>query len=329
MQINDNLLFATHAANIHTKIGNDLRNFIKPGTTFNDIITFVEKHTREEVSKTSKLLDLTTQKNGGIAFPISLAMNNCIAHYSPNSFDNNVIISSDDIIKIDYGVHINGNIIDSAFTLHFNDKFDEFINLSKELTRLVIKNSGVDVILGDIGFIVDEFLYSSEIEIDNKKYQLKSITDLSGHNLLPFIIHAGKAVPNTKINNYNLRMNENEFYAIEPFLTTGNGTSISKFPAGLYNINNKSLNKKIKDKQLKKFFDNIYINYNTLPFCERWLVNNFTSFNNSLLDKLINDNFITAYPPLFDINNSYVSHFEHTIFIKDNGVVILTDNNFY
>ena len=75
--------------------------------------------------------------------------------------------------------------------------------------------------------------------------------DLSGHMIKPFEIHAGKAVPNIKIH-YPLRMMENEFYAIEPFITTGNGVSILKEPKSHY-----MLKKGIIDVKLKK--DDEYI----------------------------------------------------------------------
>ena len=63
---------------------------------------------------------------------------------------------------------------------------------------------------------------SKEIIIDNDVYPLKSIYDLSGHNIAPYIIHVDKAVPNIKLPYYE-RMLEDEVFAIETFPTTGNG----------------------------------------------------------------------------------------------------------
>ena len=36
-------------------------------------------------------------------------------------------LSNTDLIKIDFGVHIEGSIIDSAFSFSFDDKYNKFI----------------------------------------------------------------------------------------------------------------------------------------------------------------------------------------------------------
>lgn len=48
------------------------------------------------------------------------------AHYSPNPGDNTVI-GYDDVCKIDFGTHINGRIIDTAFTVAFNPMYDKLL----------------------------------------------------------------------------------------------------------------------------------------------------------------------------------------------------------
>lgn len=46
----------------------------------------------------------------GLAFPTGVSLNHCAAHYTPNAGDNTVL-SYDDVMKCDFGVHINGNYI--------------------------------------------------------------------------------------------------------------------------------------------------------------------------------------------------------------------------
>lgn len=53
-------------------------------------------------------------------------MNNVAAHYSPNGGDNTVL-KYDDVCKIDFGTHIKGRIIDCAFTVAFNPKYDRLL----------------------------------------------------------------------------------------------------------------------------------------------------------------------------------------------------------
>ena len=122
---------------------------------------------------------------GGVAFPVGLSINECAAHWTPNPGENRVL-KSDDLIKIDYGVHLDGCIADSAFTFSFDEKFNEFIKICEEATNEGIKNCGDEAILGEIGGVVEEFIESKEVEIDNKIYPLKSIKDLTGHRIMPY-----------------------------------------------------------------------------------------------------------------------------------------------
>jgi methionine aminopeptidase len=48
--------------------------------------------------------------------------------------------NNSDVLKVDFGTHINGRIIDSAFTVHFDHKYDNLIEAVQEAT-----NAGVAV----------------------------------------------------------------------------------------------------------------------------------------------------------------------------------------
>ena len=322
--MNNTLVDAIKSAQIHKKVGNYARSIIKPGLSLHDIATLIENKIKEETK-----FDNNNPLITGIAFPIGLSLNNCAAHYSPNYNEPKIILKESDILKIDYGVHTNGIIIDSAFTIHFDEKYDEFIRISKNLTNFAVKKCGPDVILGEIGDDITEYISSKEIIIDNKKHKLTTMHDLSGHNIMPYEIHAGKAVPNISIF-YPKRMSENEYYAIEPFITTGYGETIIKDPISHYMVNKDyDIINNLKTSE-KKVYDIIKKNYHTLPFCQKWLyeLDNQTDYDN-ILKRLEFKKVISSFPPLYDIDNSIISQFEHTIFIKSNGIIKLTENNFY
>lgn len=81
------------------------------------------------------------------------------AHYTPNPGDNTVI-GYDDVCKIDFGTHINGRIIDTAFTVAFNPTYDKLLEAVKDATNTGIKEAGIDVRLGDIGAAIQETMES-------------------------------------------------------------------------------------------------------------------------------------------------------------------------
>lgn len=53
----------------------------------------------------------------------------------------------------------------------------------KDATNTGIKNSGIDVRLGDIGAAIQEVMESYEVELDGKVYRVKPIKNLCGHSI--------------------------------------------------------------------------------------------------------------------------------------------------
>ena len=286
---------------IQEKIIKNFHNFNKAL----DIVIFIE----DQIKQLTKF-DENNPLNNGIAFPVGISINDVAAHFTPSLY-NNPIIMKDDLIKIDFGVHINGYITDGAISICPSGKFNQLIDISKNATELAIKNSGPDAILGEIGGIIQEYIESKHIEIDGNIHHVKSIYDLCGHNIQRYLIHGNKAVPNIKIN-YNERMLEGEVFAIETFPTTGKGSIYEFSECNHYMIEPKDF-KNVKnsiniDNKLKKIFDL----RRTLAFCPRWF-----DFN-------INEcKYITKYPVLKTIDSGIVSQYEKTIFIKDKGYHVL------
>jgi methionyl aminopeptidase len=125
-------------------------------------------------------------------------------------------------LAADFGTQINGRIIDSAFTVAFNPKFDPLLEAVREATNTGVREAGIDVRLCDIGEAVQEVMESHEVELAGKTYQVKCVRNLNGHSIGQYQIHAGKSVPIVK-GGEATKMEEGEFYAIETFGSTGRG----------------------------------------------------------------------------------------------------------
>uniref|UniRef100_A0A452E8R5 Peptidase M24 domain-containing protein n=1 Tax=Capra hircus TaxID=9925 RepID=A0A452E8R5_CAPHI len=124
----------------------------------------------EKLEDCSRKLIKENGLNAGLAFPTGCSLNNCAAHYTPNAGDTTVL-QYDDICKIDFGTHISGRIIDCAFTVTFNPKYDTLLKAVKDATNTGIKCAGIDVRLCDVGEAIQEVMESYEVEIDGKTYQ--------------------------------------------------------------------------------------------------------------------------------------------------------------
>lgn len=70
------------------------------------------------------------------------------------------MLGYDDVCKIDFGTHINGRIIDCAFTVAFNPMYDNLLKAVKDATNTGLKEAGIDVRLSDIGASIQEVMES-------------------------------------------------------------------------------------------------------------------------------------------------------------------------
>ncbi|XP_045446220.1 methionine aminopeptidase 2 [Melitaea cinxia] len=295
-----------HAAEAHRQTRKHMRNWIKPGMTMIEIC--------EELESTARRLIGEDGLKAGLAFPTGCSRNHCAAHYTPNTGDNTVL-QYDDVVKIDFGTHINGRIIDCAFTLHFNPRYDPLVKGVQEATEAGIKASGVDVRLCDVGAAVQEVMESHEIELDGNTYQVKPIRNLNGHSIGPYRIHAGKTVPIVK-GGETTRMEENEFYAIETFGSTGRGQVHDDMDCSHYMKNFDQQYVPLRLQSSKQLLNLINKNFGTLAFCKRWLERAGASRYAMALKDLCDKGVVDAYPPLCDIKGCYTAQFEHTLILR-------------
>jgi len=86
-------------------------------------------------------------------------------------------------------------LIDSAFTIAFNPRYEPLLKAVQEATNAGIQAAGIDVRLCDVGEAIQEVMESHEVELDGKTYPVLCVRNLCGHSIGPYHIHAGKSVP--------------------------------------------------------------------------------------------------------------------------------------
>ena len=312
------------AANIHREVRRYIQSLMKPGVKYLDVCEKLENKTRELFSQD----DLTK----GIGFPTGFSVNNVAAHDSANPFDTRVI-KYDDVIKVDFGTHVNGNIIDSAFTCAFNPKYEPLLEATKEGTWTGIKLAGPDALINDISKEIKEVIESYEIELNNKIIPITAITNLGGHTIEPYTIHAGKLVlGGPDVTQNNVRMKVNECFAIETFATTSGNNNVGldlSMATNHYMINNMNYNDKFYNNITTDMYNHLKTTRTTLPFCTRWLNQKYGINYKKGIKELENKNIVTPYQPLVDTRGSYTSQLEHTIYLHDYGKEVLSYGDDY
>ncbi|XP_061629092.1 methionine aminopeptidase 2-like isoform X2 [Phyllopteryx taeniolatus] len=315
------------AAEAHRQVRSYVRSWIRPGMTMIDIC--------EKLEDCSRRLIKENGLQAGLAFPTGCSINHCAAHYTPNAGDPTVL-RYDDVCKIDFGTHINGRIIDCAFTVAFNPKYDRLLEAVRDATNAGIECAGIDVRLCDVGETIQEVMESYEVDIDGKTYQVKPIRNLSGHSIGRYRIHSGKTVPIVK-GGEATRMEEGEAYAIETFGSTGRGVVyddmecshyMKNFDVGHVPISLET--RKMPTQSMtgphvltglglpraKHLLNVINKSFGTLAFCRRWLDRLGESKYLLALKNLCELGIVDPYPPLCDIKGSYTAQYEHTILLR-------------
>lgn len=307
------------AAEAHRQVRKYVQSWIAPGMKMIDICERLEAKSREMI-KVNGL-------EAGLAFPTGCSLNHCAAHYTPNAGDKTVLMY-DDVCKIDFGTHVNGRIIDCAWTVHFNPKYDPLVNAAKAATNTGIKEAGIDARLNEIGEAIQEVMESYEVELDGKTFQVKCIRNLNGHSIEPYKIHAGKTVPIIK-GGEAIKMEEGEFYAIETFGSTGKGQVHDDVNCSHYMKNFDKSFVPIRISRAKGLLNTINKEFGTLAFCKRWVERAGETKYQLALKHLCDIGIVNDYPPLVDVKGCYTAQMEHTIVLRPTCKEVLSRGDDY
>ena len=285
------------------KIAGEVRENVRKTDWIGKTVYEICEHVESEIIK----------RGAKCAFPVNTSINEVAAHYTAEPNDP-LTIKDDDLVKIDLGAQINGYIADTAVTVCYNPEFDNQVQAAELSLSNAMSMIKVGVKSSDVGRTIEKTI---------KQMGFLPIANLSGHSLDQYTIHAGKSVPNIwSIGSFTF--NENQAFACEPFVTTGDGLGFVH-EGEIKNIFALSSRKKTKDKEADKMLDYIWQNFNLLPFALRWLTNEWEEKEaRNLLEVLVKKKAVHAYPVLVEGNGQRVTQAEHTFIPNETGVTITT-----
>jgi methionyl aminopeptidase len=260
-----------------------------------------------------KVEGLIRAKGGKPAFPCNVSINEVAAHYTSPPNDT-LTIPEGSTVKVDLGVQVDGYVTDTAFTVSFNPEGRSMANTAEQALKTAIENIHGDMALGKIGGLI-------ETTIKNRGF--KPISNLTGHSVGRYLIHAGTSIPNVAQVSLT-KVKTGEVYAIEPFVTLPDAVGrVDDSPqTTIYRLLKA---KSVKNEYAKRLLKYIEANFRTLPFAERWLngvvpeEQYHAAFKELLVSKAI-----MGYPVFVEVSKKPVAQAEHTVLIKDDGCEVLT-----
>jgi len=256
---------------------------------------------------------LIHKKGGKPAFPCNVSVNEIDAHYTSPPNDT-AKIPKKSIVKVDIGVHVDGYVTDTAFTVAFNPEYKILAETAEQALKAAIDNIRPEMPTSKLGEIIEKTI---------KSHGFKPISNLTGHSVGRYLVHAGTSLPNVSQLSFS-KIKLGGVYAIEPFVTLpdaagrvedGDKATIFRF------LKSKSV-KNPYAKQLMKYIEE---NFRTLPFAERWLEGVVPNeHHRDAFRELLASKAIMSYPIFVEISRKPVAQAEHTVLVVQNGCVVLT-----
>lgn len=284
------------AGKIASKVREKSREFIKPNAKYLDIAEKIEK--------------LIKSEGGGIAFPVNICVNDVTAHYTPK-FGDELKLTKDDVVSVDLGVHIDGYIADTAYTVDLSKKYGDLLKANLEALSAAVELMKPGAKLSEIGRTVHDVIVAAGY---------KPIENLTGHQVEQYNLHAGMCVPNIEVP-YDKRIEEGMVFAVEPFATDGFGRVVESRSAGIFSLLEV---RPTRNRDARTIVDEV-LGRRSLPFAERWLAEKISPLKLSLaLRELVSNGSLRAYPTLHEKERGVVSQFEHTVVITGGGCEVTT-----
>jgi methionyl aminopeptidase len=276
-----------------------VRAKVKPGAGFLEVCEFV----RNEVEA----------RGGKLAFPTGIGVNEVTAHYAPQDGDESVIRDGD-LVKVDFGVHVDGYVTDTSVTLAFDPAYNLLVEATERCLESAIAVARRERRTGEIG---------REIHREASRFGFKTIENLTGHTVDRYVVHAGKSIPNLYMPLMQ-SLKKGDVFAIEPFLTPG--------AAAGYVVDGRSTTifslvarKRTGTPELDEFADMVWAERKTLPFTPQWYSSDYPKGRAyEMVRRLVAKKVARGYPTLVEASGNPVAQFEHTMALDDGGLVVLT-----
>jgi methionyl aminopeptidase len=256
---------------------------------------------------------LIRKKGAEPAFPCNVSINEIAAHYTSPPNDSSRVPEKS-IIKVDIGAHVDGYVADTAVTVSFNQEYESLVKAAETALEKAVENIGPGVSTSKLGTIIEGTI---------RLHGYKPISNLTGHQVGRYLVHAGTSLPNVShISSSKIKLGG--VYAIEPFVTLQNAAG--KVEEGEETTIFRLLKPRSpRNTHAKQLLNHIEKNFRTLPFAERWLQGIVPQKHyQEAFRELLSSRALMAYRIFVEASRKPVVQAEHTVLIVENGCIVLT-----
>ncbi len=271
------------------------KSLIKTGVSYNSVI--------------SKILHKISELGAIAAFPPQIALDHVAAHFLPQPDED--IIFSNEVIKLDVGICVNGAIGDCAVTIDLSGKHQPLIDAAEAALLAAEQLIKVGLPIREIGAAIEEAIVSRGF---------KPIKNLSGHGLGVYKVHTPPGIPNYD-DRSSSHIRPGMTFAIEPFATNGAGMI---YEAGMPAIFSFAASKPVHSDFARSLMPKIKT-FQGLPFSIHELAKDLPLREvQKAVQELINIGVIIGYAPFIEEAHGMVAQAENSVLVDENGKVFIT-----
>ncbi len=282
------------AGKITAQVREESKQWIKPGIKLLDAAEKIEARIRE--------------LGAHPAFPVNISLNETAAHDTPQKNDTRIF--SNQLVKVDIGVHVNGAMGDTACTVDLSGKYTSLVLAAEEALAAALSVVKTGVTIGEVGLAIETAI---------KKRGFMPVVNLSGHGLARYTVHTDPSIPNYNTGD-KTPLKKGQIIAIEPFATTGVGRIKESGSALIFSPIAK---RPLRDPFARTLLSQIEA-YGGIPFATRWLISDLAhaakvQFALRLMEQ---QQCLEPHPPLVEVSGGMVSQAEHTLIVDDVPIIL-------
>jgi len=283
-----------------------LKKYKKSFQISDEVMEFARGFAKENakvIDIADNIEDKIKSLGGKPAFPVNISINEIAAHYTPDT-DDVLVLQAGNLVKVDIGVHVDGYIVDRAFSVFIGHKSHPLIDATdkavKEAVNVVkpgVKVSEVSEVIADV---IDSFGFNP-------------IQNLCGHGLDRYVQHAPPTIPNGR-NTSSEKIQAGKAIAVEVFATDGSGSVKESSPTLIYRY---LQDKSVRLMEARKILEVAREGFEGLPFAKRWLSKVASGPKLDIaLRQLMDVGALEAYPVLKEEAGGIVAQTETTIIVE-------------
>ncbi len=285
------------AGEIARKVRSEVAGRVREGVSALELATWVEERIRE--------------LGGGVAFPCNVGVDDVAAHSTPYP-ESDYVLRRGTLVKVDLGVEIDGLVADTAITVALPGADEGLVVAAERALEEALRTVRAGVRVRSVGEAISKTVVSMGY---------RPISNLSGHQIERYNLHAGVSIPNVPAGEEKLEAGK--VYAVEPFVTKRSGAGVVRHidRVEIFRVPEDSL---VRAKRLGEVHEalvrRVYGATKGLPYALRW----FPDIDRGLHDLLYRRGIVRGYPVLVEASGMPVAQAEHTVIVWEDGCEVLT-----